>query len=264
MAIFIFFIVIALFSFERSRFVILHFDVVLKGFAYIPKDIFLYFKEKRWKWFKGYGIIVYSGLFGTGKTLGTVDYVMKMYQKYKVNIISNIKLIGVPYEPLENFHQIIDCPGNTIILIDELSTVFNSRKWQDFPIDLLFQLLQVRKNRKQLVCTAQRFEHVDKAVRDVTADVISCRKFYRYCILTAYDAWDYEHTPLSEYLKPKYKIMYLATDKLYNSYDTSEIIDNVKKEKFISNKDILERRHSEVFNKLPEHVSRKGRRKLLK
>ena len=255
-------VLIALLSFEKSRFIIMNFPIIVQGIGYIPKDTYMYFKEKRWKWFKGFGIRIYSGLFGYGKTLGTVDYVLRMYQKYKVNIYSNIKLIGVPYTPLENFKQIIEAPGNTIILIDELSTVFNSRQWQDFPIDLLFQLLQVRKNRKQLVCTAQRFEHVDKAIRDVTADVVCCRKYYRYCILTAYDAWDYEHTPLNVYLQPKYKIMYLATDKLYNSYDTTELIDNTKKTKFISNKEILERR-GEVLNKLPENMTRKGRKKLM-
>jgi Golgi nucleoside diphosphatase len=33
--------------------------------------------------------------------------------------------------------------------------------------------------------------------------------------------------------------MYFSTDALYNSYDTSEIIDNMKKQKFISNKEVL-------------------------
>jgi hypothetical protein len=213
--------------------------VILSGLHYIPKDIYRYIKGKEWKKFKGYGIKVFAGLFGSGKSQSAVDYVVRMYHKYHVNIISNIKLFGVPYTPLENYQQIIDSSGNTIILIDEISTVFNAREWQSFNIDLLFQLLQVRKNRKMLITTAQRFEHVEKLIRDVTVNVIKCKKYWRYCVLTCYDAWDYEHTPLTVYLEPIYKVMYFSTDALYNSYDTSEIIDNMKKQKFISNKEVL-------------------------
>lgn len=238
------------------------FFTFLSALRFSPRDIYLYFKERRWKRWNGFGLRVYVGMFGTGKSLSAVNYVRRQAKQYNLNVLSNIRLTDVPYTPLVNYKQIIDAPGDTIILIDEISTVFNARTWKDFNINLLFQLLQCRKQKKQLVCTAQRFAHVDKLIRDITAEVIVCRKTWRVVRNIAYDGWDYENAPVSAMIPPLWRYAYVATDGLYASYDTDEVIDNAKKTDFVSNDEVLQSRAPSQV--LPEKVTRKGKRYLYK
>lgn len=234
------------------------FKTFIQALIFAPKDIISYFKEKKWTIWNGFGLRIYVGMFGTGKTLSAVRFVRKNALHYGLNVLSNIHLVDVPYTPLLNYKQIIEAPPNTIILIDEVSTVFNSRSWKDFNVNLLFQLLQCRKQRKQLVCTAQRFAHVDKLLRDITSEVIVCRKWWRICTNTAFDGWDYENSVAQFALPCLWRKAYTATNELYNAYDTSELIDNVKRTDFVSNEDILNLRG--VSDYVPEKQTKKGRK----
>ena len=213
-------------------------------FYYALYDVVDYIVNKRWKEWKGFGIDMYIGMFGTGKTLSAVNYVISQAKKYKLHVYSNIKLYGIEYTELKNFKDIINAPENSIFLIDEISTLFNARNWKDFSIDLLFQILQCRKNRKKLVCTAQRFQHVDKLLRDVTSNVIVCSKTWRFCHNQYYDAYDYENVSNGNLIKRIANVWYFATNKLYKAYDTAELIDNFKKEEFISNSEVRENRYA--------------------
>lgn len=234
----------------------------VKSLRFAPTDIFNYFRYRKWKEWSGFGLRIYVGMFGTGKSLSAVRYVRSQAVRYHLNVISNIVLKDIEYTPLVNYQQIIDAPANTIVLIDEVSTVFNARSWKDFNINLLFQLLQCRKNRKQLVCTAQRFAHVDKLLRDITAEVVVCRKYWRICLNYAYDGWDYENTPAQFAIKSMWKYCYLATNKLYNAYDTDEIIDNAKKTDFLSNDEILASRMPDKV--MPDNLTKKGKKMIFR
>lgn len=225
---------------------------------YAVKDFFNYIKLKKWRIWNGYGMDIFVGMFGRGKSLAASMYVLHQAKKYKLNVLSNVKLFGYPYTELVNYKQIIDAPDNTIIFIDEISTVFNAREWKDFNINLLFQLLQCRKNKKKIVATAQRFGHVDKLIRDITSYVVDCDKLWRFQRLKFYDAWDYENCMNAQLLKPAERDCVFVFDKNYHGYDTSELIDNVKRTDFKSNAEILESRGIERFEPLaPRHASKK-------
>lgn len=74
------------------------------------KDTFMYFKDKKWKEFKKYGIKVYVGMFGHGKTLSSSHYAHKFYKKYGDDLlfISNYELKDMPYTKLVSFEQLVD------------------------------------------------------------------------------------------------------------------------------------------------------------
>ena len=228
---------------------------------YLGLDTYEYFKEKKWNQWNGFGLNIYVGMFGRGKTLSATKYVLAQAKRYKLNIISNIKINGYPYTPLTNWQQIVDAPGNTIILIDEMSTVFNARAWKDFNINLLFQLLQCRKNKKMIIGTAQRFAHVDKLLRDITYEVIDCNKLWRLQHTVHYDGWDYENCMNHNMLQRTMHEWKFITNIDYKSYDTSEIIDNAKRTDFISNDEIMNARGEVQFNEL---AITKGSRKFKK
>lgn len=212
-----------------------------KSIFYLFRDGYKYLKNKEWTIWNGFGLRIYTGLFGFGKTLSASRFVIEQAKKYNLNVYSNIWL-DCPYTPLKNYEQIINAPANSIFLIDEISTLFHSRDWSKFPTDLLFQILQCRKRKKMLVATAQRFGHVDKLLRDITSEVVTCRKYWRYQTYRIYDAWEVENAQNTDLVKPLVKGGWFVCNKDYGHYDTSELIDNAKKADFISNSQILENR----------------------
>ena len=142
-------------------------------------------------------LICYTALFGGGKTLSCVHYVNHLYDRYnnkriydiqrkkwvtqKVHILSNVD-INRPYEKFTSLAQVVrvaetfraldeDCDTRTctIVLGDEFSVQMNSRNFRT-NIDPLFlnTLLTCRHHHIMLVYNAQRFQHVDKLLRDVT------------------------------------------------------------------------------------------------
>lgn len=240
-------IIIALLCIKLIRCVVFNLH---REIAYLGLDIFEYIKYKKWNDWTGFGLNIYVGMFGRGKTLSATKFVLSQAKRYKLNVISNIKLNGYPYTPLTNWQEIVDAPGNTIILIDEMSTVFNAREWKNFNVNLLFQLLQCRKNKKMIVGTAQRFAHVDKLLRDITYEVIDCNKFWRFQHTVHYDGWDYENCMNHDMLKRTYHDWQFISNKDYAGYDTSEIIDNAKRTEFMSNEEILNARGEIQFNEL--------------
>ena len=120
-------------------------SIIFKGFApflkaqkYLPqavvvgaKDLFLYIKNKDYKKFNMSGIIMYGGLFGTGKTFNIVNFVCSVYKAYdNIEVYSNVTLNNVPYTPFLYFEQItepVEEGKHRIYICDEFGSLFNSR-----------------------------------------------------------------------------------------------------------------------------------------
>ena len=63
---------------------------------YSVRDFIKYLKERKWHFMKSGYIICFVGLFGKGKTLATVHYVLQLYKKYngkKVYLIDDVPTI---------------------------------------------------------------------------------------------------------------------------------------------------------------------------
>lgn len=73
-------------------------------------DFVSYLKNKDWEKFSYFGIDMFVGMFGHGKTLSMTHKARKLYKKYgnTIQFISNYKLIGIPYIPLINFNQLVE------------------------------------------------------------------------------------------------------------------------------------------------------------
>ena len=100
----IFFVLFLLFPFIRC--VSLH---VPSETFYMCYDLIDYLIHKKWRKFNKYGIDMFVGMFGHGKTLSMTNYARRLYEKYgdSLQFISNYKLIGIPYVPLVNFNQLL-------------------------------------------------------------------------------------------------------------------------------------------------------------
>ena len=201
-------------------------------------------------------LICYTALFGGGKTLSCVHYVNHLYDRYnnkkiydiqrkkwvtqKVHILSNVD-INRPYEKFTSLAQVVrvaetfraldeDCDTRTctIVLGDEFSVQMNSRNFRT-NIDPLFlnTLLTCRHHHIMLVYNAQRFQHVDKLLRDVTTYVVECKKIWRVCIQNTYDAYKLENCTDPTSLKWESRRGWFIKDSDYNSYDTLACVGNL-------------------------------------
>lgn len=223
---------------------------------YLPQDIYKYFRYHLFDEMQTGKLICYTALFGGGKTLSCVHYVSHLYERYdnkrifdplkckwvtqKVHIISNVDL-SIPYEKFTSLSQVvrvaekfkeIDEINNTrtctIVFGDEFSVQMNSRNFKS-NIDPLFlnTLLTCRHHHIMLVYNAQRFQHVDKLLRDVTTSVVECKKIWRVCIQKNYDAFVLENTTDPTNVKPIARHGWFIRDKDFNAYDTLACVGNL-------------------------------------
>lgn len=247
------------------------FNLHRAGF-YTVYDIFDYFRKQKWKEFNYYGIQMYIGMFGHGKTLSMTHDARLIYDRFgdQVRFISNYKLNDIPYIPLINFNQLVDigeeenCPYiGTVVLIDEIENVLSHRNFANFPLSLLHTLTQQRKKKVYILCSAQRFFMVDKLFRAITTNVIDCNKYWRFQHQEIYDAWDLENSMNYNMIRRLYNSWFFVRNIDYNSYDTSEMIKKGTAEDFISNEAALVRKGLDSMSN-PDavvHVSRSERRK---
>lgn len=190
-----------------------------------------------------YGIWLFCGLYGQGKTMALSEYLTRMRRKYgdKIYICTNYGFIGEDF-PLTDWKVLLKEYDKPIIFgYDEIQNEFSSRDYKNFPVQLVTMLTQNRKGLgKQVVGTAQRFGRVDKILRELASHVVECKTFFgRWTTTKRYDVEDYE-----EYLScvdvrkkrkiPKRKYSFIQTDKLRNCYDSFQMLDSARNKEYMS------------------------------
>lgn len=206
---------------------------LLKGAVYSVRDIYRYIKDREYKKFNVSGIIMYGGLFGTGKTFNIVDYVCGVYRHYEnIEICSNVTLSGVPYEPFEYFEQITEPVEDgkfRIYVCDEFGSLFNSRNYNSTKlteVQYMTALNQLRKEKKLLLISTQRYGMVDKMFRQVCMEWRECHKLWRFMWYFRYDPYDLEYSYDPRLVRPlsMFPKMTFATDRKRMQYDTHEFV----------------------------------------
>lgn len=231
------------------------FRVIVKNLhlvgVYSVFDLIEYIRFKKWEDFNLYGIDMFIGMFGHGKTLSMTHRARLIYKKFgdRVRFVSNYQLNDIPYIPLINFNQLVDLGEEedssyigTVVLIDEVENVLSHRNFANFPLALLHTLTQQRKKKVYILCSAQRFFMVDKIFRSITTNVINCNKFWRFQHCELYDAWDLEQSMNYQNIRRKQNLWWFIKNQDFNSYDTSEMVKKSSAEDFLSNEESLVRK----------------------
>ena len=229
---------------------------VLRVVPWWIKDIYRFFRYPRKVHL--YGIWLYCGLYGQGKTMALTEYLTRMRKRYgdKIYICTNY---GFKYEdfPLTHWRNLLSTYDKPVIFgYDEIQNEFNSRDYQNFPYELVKLLTQNRKgNGKQIAGTAQRFGRVDKTIRELCTHVIECRRAYfgRVTKLRKYDVEDYEQYLNEVDVMRKHKIpcqryKFIQTDKLRASYDSFQMLDSARKKEYVSVSEKASMRIAEKLN----------------
>lgn len=230
----------------------------IRSIFYAVVDFYKWLRYAKWRNAKDGYIYCFVGLFGKGKTLASVHYVLRQYKKknnkrvydferkkwvtQRINVVSNVDL-SIPFVKFTGLQQIVDISKTqrdydlendtktiTLVLGDEFSVQLNSRQFKT-NIDALFlnTLLTCRHHHIAIVYNAQRFGHVDALMRQVTYHVIDCNKVWRFMCHKEYDAWDLENATTPTNCKPLRSYGWFISDKDFNAYDTLACVGNLIK-----------------------------------
>lgn len=228
-------------------------------------DLYDYFKHKEYNRCHFFGriymITAYRNkVFGSGKTLDMTMIARAVYNKYNnlpvwsesaqdfviqhIHLISNVELLDVPYTPFVSAEQLKNVEQGeediTIFVFDEVGAIWNSRNYKDnINTELLKRLLQVRKNKIGILCTAQRFKFVDALLRQITGSLYCVNKTWRILSVREYDAVSFENCDNIDMIKPLSKSFKFVFNKDYAAYDTSAIVDDLKKADMLTDSEIL-------------------------
>jgi hypothetical protein len=171
------------------------------------------------------GLHLFAGEQGSGKTMSAVEFALRLKEQYPLcRIRSNI---GITFqdEKIEDINDII-LSNNGIYgqvdVIDEIQNWFNNLESKDFPVEMIQEICQQRKQHKVIVGTSQVFNRVSKAFREQVKVLYKPITFLG--CLTIVPAYKPKITDDGNVEKLKLLKVYffIHSEKLRNSYDTYE------------------------------------------
>jgi len=215
---------------------------VIRVLGWVLRDAYIRFWAIDRK-FPHYGIRVYEGRMGAGKTSAMQLQVQKWrYQYPKIIVVSNYKCAFADYEMTgwEDFFRYTNGEQGVVFLIDEISSLWDSMSYKEFPPELLQEIVQQRKDRKIVLASAQHFMRIVKPIREQAYEVVRCSTLLgRFSIQTAYDGYEYEKWHDAQF-DPKtnrrgsmtrlWRQFFILTDEIFASYDTYEKIKMMAKD----------------------------------
>lgn len=126
------------------------------------------------------GIWVFTGPQGSGKTLSMVQTLKKILEDYpKAKVCSNLDIKGIDREiiPFTDYSQIKTLTNGTegiIFVLDEIHVLWNSLESKDIPISEMACFCQMRKDRRMILGTSQKYNRIAKPIREQLQYVIDC------------------------------------------------------------------------------------------
>lgn len=190
--------------------------------------------------FQEYGLHLFCGEQGSGKTTSVVDLLLNRWTKmyYRLKVYTNM---GYKYEdgPINHWKDLLREERNNgvygvVNVIDEIQTWFSSLQSKDFPPEMLTEISQQRKQRRAIVGTAQVFGRVAKPIREQTSfvylpfTIAGCLTIVRVSKPIYYDEQTFT---FKKYIRTYF---FIHTPKLRRAFDTYKRIQAYEKQGFKS------------------------------
>lgn len=193
----------------------------------LAKDIY----SRDPKEFREYGLHLFCGEQGSGKTTAAVELIQRWRKRYpNMKVISNMDLKGED-KRLTHWKDILNYNNDiygTAVVIDEIQSWFSSNESKNFPPEMLAEISQQRKQRKAIIGTAQVFSRVAKPIREQAAYIylpmtlLGCLTIVRK---TKAEWWDNEKQRFKRYCGLYF---FVHTDEIRNAFDTYRKIERYK------------------------------------
>lgn len=193
----------------------------------LAKDIY----SRDPKEFREYGLHLFCGEQGSGKTTAAVELIQRWRKRYpNMKVMTNMDLKGEDYK-LGHWKDILDKNNDiygTAVVIDEIQSWFSSNESRNFPPEMLTEISQQRKQRKAIIGTAQVFSRVAKPIREqatyiyLPMTLLGCLTIVRK---TKAEWWDNEKQRFKRYCGFYF---FVHTDEIRNAFDTYRKIERYK------------------------------------
>lgn len=173
--------------------------------------------------FQEYGLHLFCGEQGAGKTVSVVELVQRWKKRYpKMLIYTNMALKGEDGQ-IGHWKDVLNRNNGkygVVEVIDEIQTWFSSLDSKDFPPEMIAEISQQRKQRKAIIGTAQVFSRIAKPIREqatyiyLPVTLFGCLTIVRR---TKSEWWDNEKQRFKRYCGFYF---FIHTDKIRDSFDT--------------------------------------------
>lgn len=197
------------------------YDKCTRNIEYIPE-----------KWT---GLICVEGMPGTGKSTTAVwDAILKTneYPKMKVYTNMDVTFQDGSIDTWKDLMRYNNQEYGQFYILDELSSLLNSRNFKDFPPEALDLITQSRKVRTRIAYTTQEFNMCDINLRRLTREVWRPITFMRtICFILKFQPKVNSEGKV-EKMKFKGIEYYRQDEKLRNCFDTRKQIGRIKREGF--------------------------------
>lgn len=193
--------------------------------------------------FNLYGLTIFCGRQGGGKTISMVEYLDRMKEKFPdCKIVTNFNYIrqDMPFTDWRQFTEVRNGLDGVIFAIDELQNEYNSNNWQDFPEELLSTVTMQRKQRIKIVATSQVFTRVVKQLREQCYEVIECKTILgRWTRQKCFDADDYNAivdnlTDKRKFqTRKKWRYSFIQSNNIRSLFDSYAVVESIKNKDYI-------------------------------
>lgn len=191
--------------------------------------------ERDPEFFRHQGCVIFTGRQGMGKSIGMVEYAMRMQQEYPLaKCISNIAY-KYQNDELRHWTQLVDYKNGKrglIVIMDELQNWFSSNQSKNFPPEMLSVITQNRKNRRIILGTSQSFHLLAKSIRSQATEVRECMTIFGAITFVRRREPILDATGDVVEWKNRGFYFFVHDKKLRDAYDTWQVTESLAKSGF--------------------------------
>lgn len=209
-------------------------------FGQLPKQLAIDFMNKDPDDFMEYGLHMYCGPQGSGKTIAVTKRLMDLKDRYPKSIIRTNMAYRYEDESLQTWEQMVDNTNGKygqIEVLDEIQNWFNSNDSRNFPAEMLTEISQQRKQRKMLIGTAQVYSRIAKPIREQVTFVYLPRTYLGCLTIVKKTRPEYWNNDKMRFTQHDGRYFFVHNEKIRDAYDTYRKIRRYKKVGFQERKE---------------------------
>lgn len=156
-------------------------NFLVRLFYDFPKRKAADFFQKNPNAMKIHGVYIFAGEQGSGKTIAAIQFLREQTKLYPlIKVKSNIS-IDFQDDRIEHWANLLFSNNGEIgeiDFIDEMQNWFSSNESKNFPVEMLTEITQQRKQHKVIVGTSQVFTRLSKPIREQTKYLCLPKTFF--------------------------------------------------------------------------------------
>lgn len=219
-------------------------DVYVAVFRFLCDLVEKVFKKNKDRIFDMYGVYLFCGRVGTGKTISMVRRARNIKRRFpNVKILANFHT-DIADDYITDWQQIYDTENidektginhGVLFLFDEIHLTFDSQSWKDAPANLLEYISLQRHFHKCIFGSAQVWSRVNKVIREQSDWVVECKSYFGTRLIRNIQFSQEEYNVNGDlkgsgFRKRHWKSnkTFYASDDLRGLYDTDEVVGGLR------------------------------------